>query len=320
MSDKVILPGTKFEFEAIEEHVGQRLDAFLAERFEGYSRSYLQKMLVSGDVLVNGKESKASYKVRPKDKVTVTFPEKEKVEVKDIKEDLGVEIVFEHPDFLIVYKPAGLLVHASDTADDEITLVDWLLNKFEDLKNVGDSTRPGIIHRLDKDTSGLMVIARNNYAHTQFGNMFKDRHMHKTYLAVVKGHPEKEGTIDFAIMRHPVYRNKMTHVKLKSKLSTKEARAKEAVSHYKVLEDFDASSLVEVKPVTGRTHQIRVHFAGLGHPLVGDQLYGQKSPDILRQALHAKALEFEYEGKNYNFEKEPPKDFQNLIQKLRQNN
>ena len=230
---------------------------------------------------------------------------------------MGVELIFEHPDFLIVYKPAGLLVHATDTAKDEVTLVDWLLKKFKDLSTVGSSDRPGIIHRLDQDTSGLLVIARNNYAHTTIGQMFKDRKVNKTYVAVVTGHPEPEGSIDLSIMRHPVYRNKMTYVKTKGKLSTKQAKARDALSHYKVIEDFDAHSLVEVKPVTGRTHQIRVHFSGIGHSLVGDKLYGHLSKDIGRQALHSKAIEFEYEGKKYSFEKEPPKDFRHLVEKLR---
>lgn len=314
---KVIPPGSNFSFEILEDLVGNRLDMFLADQFAGYSRSYFQKMISSGQVKINGQEPKASYKLRLDDKVEVTFPDESKVEVKELKDDLGVEIIFEHQDFLIVYKPAGLLVHATDTAKDEVTLVDVLLNKFEDIKSVGASERPGIIHRLDQDTSGLLVVARNNYAHSTISQMFKDRKMQKTYWAVVKGHPEKEGTIELSIMRHPVYRNKMTHVQTKGKLSTKQAKAREAVSHYKVLEDFENSSLVEVKPVTGRTHQIRVHFAGIGHPLLADKLYGHKHQEMPRQALHAKGIEFEYEGEKFKFEKEPPRDFMHLLEKLR---
>ena len=317
MDRKVIPAGSKFSFVVAEENAGNRIDAFLAEQFMGYSRSYFQKLIESGDILINNKQSKPSYKLKSKDIIDVTFPEVHKVEVKDIKKDLGVELIFEHPDFLIVYKPAGLLVHATDTAKDEVTLVDWLLNKFKDLSTVGSSDRPGIIHRLDQDTSGLLVIARNNYAHTTIGQMFKDRKVNKTYVAVVKGHPDPEGSIDLSIMRHPVYRNKMTYVKTKGKLSTKQAKARDALSHYKVIEDFDAHSLVEVKPVTGRTHQIRVHFSGIGHSLVGDKLYGNISKDIGRHALHSKGIEFEYEGKKYSFEKEPPKDFRHLVEKLR---
>jgi 23S rRNA pseudouridine1911/1915/1917 synthase len=314
---KVIPPGSNFSFEILEESVANRLDMFLSEQFVGYSRSYFQKLISSEGVLVNDSVIKPSYKLKAGDKIKVTFPDESKVEIKEIQDDMGVEVIFEHSDFLIVYKPAGLLVHATDTAKDEITLVDWLLNKFADLKSVGASERPGIIHRLDQDTSGLLVIARNNYAHTTISQMFKDRKMQKTYWAVVKGHPEKEGTIELAIMRHPVYRNKMTHVQTKGKLSTKQANARDAVSHYKVLEDFDNSSLVEVKPVTGRTHQIRVHFSGIGHPLLADKLYGQQHKDMPRQALHAKGIEFEYEGEKFKFEKEPPKDFMRLLEKLK---
>ena len=224
---------------------------------------------------------------------------------------------FENENFIVVNKPAGLLVHATDTAKDEVTLVDWLLTKVKGLTGIGAVERPGIIHRLDQDTSGLLVVAKNNYAHEKISQMFKDRLVKKTYWAIVKGHPAKEGAIDFSVMRHPVYRNKMIHVQTSGKLSTKQASARDALTNYIVLEDFDDCSLVEAKPVTGRTHQIRVHFSGLGHPLIGDKLYGQQSKFIKRHALHAKAIEFEFEGKKYHLEAEVPKDFQRALKELK---
>ena len=190
------------------------------------------------------------------------------------------------------------------------------------MQGVGLTDRPGIVHRLDKDTTGILLLARNNPTHAVLCGMFKDRAMHKTYLALVHGHPPKEGAIELAIARDPHNRKKMTHVDLTDlkRVALISTTKREALTHYRVLEYFENSALVEVKPVTGRTHQIRVHFAALGHPLIGDYVYGIKSKEIGRQALHAHRLLFEYEGKEYQFESPLPHDITTLIEKFRKNN
>lgn len=217
---------------------------------------------------------------------------------------------------MVVNKPSNLVVHPPRVTSKDVTLIDWLVHTFNELEQVGYADRPGIVHRLDKNTSGLMLVARNNCAHALLCDMFKKRTIQKTYLALVTGHPDKEGTIDFAIMRHQTKRNTMMHVRPGSHTNGK---VREACTHYRVLEYFDDCSLVQIKPITGRTHQIRVHFAALGHALVGDYVYGKKSKTIKRQALHAYKLSFKFNGKQYEFCQNPPEDFQNFLEILRNN-
>ncbi len=314
-----IKPGDSFTFIVTAKEAAQRLDNFLASHITEFSRSYFQKLIEQGAVTVNTKKVvKPSYGLKEHDIVIIQFPLTEKKEAPVLKQELGVQLVYEHPDFLIINKPAGLTVHAPSKESMEITLVDWLLNKFHEIAHVGVIERPGIVHRLDKDTSGLLIVPRNNYAHMTFGNLFKDRQIKKTYLAIAQGHPEPQGTIDFAIMRHPVYRAKMTHIKRHAGLQQHaEDIGRHAITHYKVLEYFNDAALVEVKPVTGRTHQIRVHFAAIGHPLLGDTTYGKASPLIKRHALHAAGLAFDYEGEHCVFTSEPPQDFDDALRVLR---
>lgn len=310
--NKIISPNTTFTFN-VEEKGQTRLDTFIAQKFPNYSRTYFKKLIEEERVSLNGAVvTKSGYSIKPGDEVIITFPPAPEIkDIKVIEKDLGVEVLYEHPDFLIISKPAGLMVHKSESQSSAITLVDWLINKFNEISEVGMPERPGIVHRLDMMTSGIMVIPRNNYSLMTFGNMFKERLIQKTYLAVVKGHPDQTGKIDYAIMRHPVHRAKMTHVKK----AVKQIGIRNALTYYKVLEYYKDSSLVEVKPVTGRTHQIRVHFTSINHPLIGDDVYGQTSELINRQALHAYSLAFEYEGKSYNFTCEIPEDFKKLIEK-----
>src|SRR3990167_830946 len=305
----------KDKFVCEEEKI--RLDQFLNKAKPEFTRSYFKNLIQEGLISVNGKlQKKSGFVLKSGDQVEVEYPKLKEVNKSEI-ENLDVELVFEHPDFLIINKGPGVLVHAPTSANDKVTLVDWLLKKFKEISKVGSLERPGIVHRLDMDTSGLMIIPRTNAAHHEFGDMFKNRKVNKTYLAVVEGHPAvKEGVIDFDIVRHPVSRHKMTHVPKHEETNRKYYRSREAVTNYRVLKYFSDAALVEVKPKTGRTHQIRAHFAGIKHPLIGDATYGKQAKLINRHALHAQALEFDYKGKKYHFEKEPPEDFRELIKTL----
>lgn len=307
-SQKPVTPGSTFSFTVEQDNI--RLDVFIADQFPGYSRNSFKTMIENNAVLVNEKvPHKAGVKLQKGDQVIVNFPAAKAVKEYDQKDlkALGIEVVFQHDDFLVINKPAGVMVHPPSEYSEELCVTDWLLGSFKDIHYVGYTDRPGIVHRIDKDTSGLLLIALTNEAHMLLSDLFRKRVIAKTYLALVKGHPEKEGVIDFPIGRHHTMRKRMAHVP--------SGRASE--TRYKVLEYFEEAALVEVKPVTGRTHQIRVHFTHKGHPLIGDFLYGEESKLIKRQALHAHKLAFEYKGKQYCFEQEAPQDFQKLVEKLR---
>ncbi len=290
-----------------EDEAPIRIDIFLANRFPDYSRSFFKKLFNGEHITINeSPATKSGVVLKTGDTITITFPQTKLAIGRPVPDDLKIPIVFEHPDFLIINKPAGLIVHDAPSSKDEYTLVDWLLNTFKNLKDVGEADRPGIVHRLDKNTTGLMVIPRNNKAHAIFGDMFRNREIKKTYWAVVEGHPSRSGSIDFSIERHPVKKFKMTH-----KAHSQSAR--DSYTDYETLKYFQDSSLVKALPKTGRTHQIRVHFNGIGHPLVGDHIYGKASKLIDRHALHAKGIAFDYKGKPYSFDSEIPEDMQKLL-------
>lgn len=308
-----IKPASTFEFVVTSAHAGMRLDTFLAHQFPSYSRSFLQKLITSHLITINARPAKKpSIVLKEHDhihiQIQVTQPELKKITA--APKDLNVEVVFTHEHFLIINKPAGLLTHKTQHETPRYTLVDWLTNHFKEIESVGSLERPGIVHRLDKDTSGLMIIARTNYAHQLFTKLFKEHGIQKTYQAIVEGHPEKSGTIDQPIGRHQTHRLRMT-------TEHSSAPKRHAITHYKVLEYFDKHALVEFKPETGRTHQIRVHAAFLGHPLVGDTLYGSTSPFIKRHALHASSLSFKFQDQLYEFNAQLPHDLQRLIAHLK---
>jgi 23S rRNA pseudouridine1911/1915/1917 synthase len=300
-----------------DQEVQTRLDTFLAKYISIYSRSFFQKLITDNLITVNGNPiTKPSFILKAGDCITATLNAAQSGIPKPLPANIEARILHEHSHFLIIYKPAGLIVHSPHAQSTEVTLVDWLLHSFKDLATVGDLDRPGIVHRLDKETSGIMIIPRTNYAHTYFGNLFKNRAIQKTYLALVYGKLPKTGTINFPIGRHPQLKHKMTAIDDKH-IKAWQTKGRAATTHYHILEQFQKYALVEVRPVTGRTHQIRVHFAALGHPLLGDILYSTKHPALNRQALHAHRLAFTFDGQPFSFSCPPPQDFTALVDQLR---
>lgn len=325
----VIAPNSTFSFHVPENNPKTRIDRFICDQFPGYSRNFFQQLIDDGLVSLNGTPiCKPSIVVKQLDTITVTFPQERKIKPETInkaifEKKLDIEVIFEHEHFLILCKPTNLLVHTPSTASNAVTLTDWLLLNYPNLINIGYTDRPGIIHRLDKDTSGIIIISRTPYAHTAFSKMFKDRTIQKTYRAVVHGHPEKTGSINHPIGRNPQNRRKMMAFSTGNNNPTKKRSrptTREAYTNYNVLEYFNDYALVEAKPITGRTHQIRVHFSSIGHPIVGDPVYGKKSKLIKRQALHAYALSFTFDNKQFSFSKDVPDDYKQLLHAIRNKN
>ena len=297
--------------------VGSRLDKFIPSQFPLYSRSFFSRLIDDGQLLINGvPATKSGTILKEGDIITVQFPAPRELQVSALeKKNLPIEVLFEHPHFLIVYKPAGLLVHPPSMVSTAATLVDWLLLNYQNINGVGYVDRPGIVHRLDKDTSGILVIPRTNHAHSTFGDFFRERSIGKTYYAIVQGHPDPSGTIELPIGRDPITKTRMSA----QPNPTGSRKVRDATTHYEVVEYFDDAALLKVKPVTGRTHQIRVHLSAIGHPIIGDPVYGRKSKHIKRHALHAYSLSFMFEGTPYFYSKEMPEDMNNLIKTLRKN-
>jgi 23S rRNA pseudouridine1911/1915/1917 synthase len=287
-----------------------RIDSFLSQALVTYSRSFFQKLIEKGCIKVNGKELlKYSTPVRTGDLINILFPEISQNQLPDHASlaKLNIEIIYEHKHFFIINKPAHLVVHRPQSNSSHVTLVDWLISYSNDLIHIGPQERPAIVHRLDKDTSGIMIIPRTQYSYDIFHHLFKNRAITKVYNAVVQGHPPLQASIELAIQRHPTKRTRMTH-------SNSTGRA--SLTNYKVLQYFKDSALIEAYPITGRTHQIRVHCAAIGHPILGDPVYGKASPLITRQALHAHKVTFTFDNQNYTFTAPIPADIIHLLEQI----
>lgn len=315
------------------EAAGQRLDQFLAEQISDVSRTRVQQMLREEKALVNGAIAKSSLKLRGGEEITI-LGEAHRPPLRAIAEDIALDIVYEDEDLAVVNKPAGMMVHAGAGATDDErnrgTLVNALLHRFGALSEVSGELRPGIVHRLDKDTSGLIIVAKNDVAHRKLALQFSRREIKKRYLALVHGWPAKDrGTIDTPISRDAVRRTRMT---------THGSGGRSAITHYEVRERIASAygrfALVDVRIETGRTHQIRVHMSSMRHPVVGDTLYGAPkelkrvsptisgAPSVImldRNFLHAAAIEFKQPrtGEALAFEAPLPKELLGFLEKAR---
>lgn len=292
-----------------EENEGERLDVFIADSFPHLSRSGVQNLIQGGKVTVDDKVRKASYKVKEGEKITVEIPEPRKIELKP--QNIPLEIIYQDSDLAVINKPKNMVVHPAH-GNWENTLVNALLYHIKDLSGINGELRPGIVHRLDKDTSGVMVIAKNDQSHRILAEQIKEHTINREYTALVHGViKENLGTIEAPIGRSKTDRKKMAVV----------PDGKPAISHYRVLERFNNYTLVKVKLLTGRTHQIRVHFSYIKHPVVGDPLYGpaKKHLGLDSQALHASLLGFNHPstGEYMEFTSELPEYFKKVLEDLR---
>ena len=293
---------------------GERLDAFLARCAEGLSLSAAQKLIEEGAVKRNGKPGKKNDKLQPGDAIEYEIPEAKPVDI--VPTEMKLDIVYEDSDVLVINKPKGLVVHPAAGHQDD-TLVNGLMHAMgDDLSGINGELRPGIVHRIDKDTSGLLEVAKNDDAHIMLASQLKDHSMARTYEAIVCGSfREDSGTVDAPIGRHPSDRKKMC---------VTERNSKHAVTHWEVVRRYRGYTHIRCKLETGRTHQIRVHMAHIGHPILGDLVYGRKKPELGQdsQCLHAGALCFSHprDGRPVMVFAELPQYFKDVIAKLEKMN
>jgi 23S rRNA pseudouridine1911/1915/1917 synthase len=309
-------------FTATESEAGRRLDTVIAARYAPLSRSYAGRLIGAGHVTVNGLTKKPAYAIRCGDVIRTEIPPPQPITCKP--EPIPLSVLYEDADLIVLNKPPGLVVHPAP-GHRSGTLVNGLLYHCRDLEGIGGELRPGIVHRLDKDTSGALVVAKNDMAHASLSNQFKKRRVQKRYLALVYGYMKAlAGVINLPIGRHPFDRKKM---------STKSRLSRSTETRWRIKEAFSGVTLLEVEIKTGRTHQVRVHCAATGHPVVGDAKYGgkkkwkglalQQMKDILkavqRQMLHAWQLEFVHprKGQVMSFEAPLPQDMASVLESLR---
>lgn len=298
-------------YDVTTEYVGMRLDRFLTEMDSEHTRSFLQKVITDGGVLVNDKPAKANYKLRLDDVVELDIPEPVELEV--LPEDIPLDILYEDSDVLIVNKPKGMVVHPAP-GHTVGTLVNAVLYHCKDeLSGINGVIRPGIVHRIDMNTTGSLIVCKNDKAHQDIADQIKVHSIHRVYRGIVIGRVSNdEGVIHAPIGRHPIDRKKM---------AINEKNGKDAITHYKVLQRFERYTYMEFVLETGRTHQIRVHMASIGHPLLGDEVYGPaKCPYQLQgQTLHAMTIGFRHPstGEYVEFSAPLPEYFQHLLEILR---
>ena len=291
------------------EESGLRLDSFLSAAVEELSRSAAQKLLENGGILVNGKPVKKNYKTAAGDEITVTLPEVQEVDI--LPEDIPLDIRYEDEDVIVINKPKGLVVHPAP-GHWSGTLVNALMFHCRDsLSGINGEMRPGIVHRIDMDTSGLLIVAKNDFAHTALAAQLKDHSLSRVYEAVcVGGIRSDSGTIDAPIGRHPVDRKKM---------AVTEKNSRSAVTHYEVVTRYPGYTHLRLRLETGRTHQIRVHLAWQNHPILGDMVYGRgKELGMTSQCLHARCLTFRHprSGELVTVESPLPEYFEEVLKKL----
>ena len=301
------------EIRLVSDEKDIRIDAWISKKLEKYSRSYVQKLIEDELLLVNGRNVKANYKLREGDEIILRVPEPEVLDVKP--EKIDIEVLYEDQDLIVVNKPKNMVVHPA-AGNYSGTLVNALMEHCGDsLSDINGVIRPGIVHRIDKDTSGVLVIAKNNEAHEKLSGLLKEHDINRVYIALVEGVVrEDSGKIDAPIGRHPVDRKKMA-VNIKN--------GRRAVTHFKVLERFKSATYVELRLETGRTHQIRVHMSYTGYPIIGDEVYGRKKQKYNTgggQALHARLLGFVHplKGEYMEFAAEIPEYFNSLLKQLRE--
>lgn len=299
----------EYQLEAGQKDSGERIDVLATQMLKGISRSHVQKLIASGQVLVNDRPVKANYKIQEGDRLAISIPEAQPVEI--AAEPIQLNVLFEDNDVIVVNKARGMVVHPA-AGNYSGTLVNALLSHCDDLSGINGEVRPGIVHRLDKDTSGVMVAAKSDRAHMGLAQQIKDRAATRKYYAIVHGNvKEEQGIIDAPIGRHRTERKKM---------AVSFENSKEAITRFKVVKRFGSYTLVECRLQTGRTHQIRVHMSYIGHPVVGDPVYGPKKKhfSIAGQALHAAELSFTHPvtGEKLTFYAPMPDDMQQIISSL----
>ena len=293
----------------IVEESGKRLDAYITSIDSEITRTAAQRLIEQGNILVNGEKKKTAYKVSNGDIITIEKEEPKEIELK--AQNIPIDIIYEDDDIIVVNKPKGMVVHPANGNPDG-TLVNAIMAICKDsLSGIGGEIRPGIVHRLDKDTSGLLIVAKNDRAHVNMSEQIKNHEVKKTYIALVRGVvKENEATIDMPIGRSTSDRKKMAVMKA----------GKNAVTHIKVLKRYNKYTLLQVNIETGRTHQIRVHLSYIGYPIIGDCTYsnGKNEFGVVGQCLHAKCLEFKHPitGAEMKLEAPLPKYFEEIIQKL----